>query len=300
MALTFYDDNAGGGDKKWTTSSSWSDDNVPLDTFEAILTDVRTSNAMLGETVTSATWPDKILITAYSGNIGDSGTHLVFDDAAGSETLDELRIERATGKIYLDFIQSAGSNTVIDTHVNVTGTASDQVNLGGAAAYTNIHLLRGRTNLGMTGTVSDLFVAHSTTSRDVFCNIASGATITNIRQGGGVIVSASTNNMTGIWVQSGGGTQLTGSATIDDYFIHAGNLRIDGSGSLLTITNLYIYGGIVDLTQTGNLRALTNVFVWPGGTLDLRHVETMITNTKIVTFGSARVLGNKQPTLSYT
>lgn len=298
MTRTLYDDNAGGGDKKWSTATSWDTGSVPLDGDDAYLTDVRTSNAMLGENIQSATWPDNIYITAYSGNIGTSGTHWALDDAAGSETLDELRIENATGKIYMDFEQAAGSNTVIDTHINIPGQASDQLNLGGAAAFTNIHCLRGRANLGMTGVISTLWVAHSTTPRDVYCNLDAAVTTTKVRQGGGFVLGASTNGVT-LWMQDGGSTQLTGSGTIVDYYLRGGNLQMDGSGTALIISNLYIKSGICDLTQTGNLRTLTSVYIWPGGTLDLRGVETLVTNTKIVTYGNATVLGNKQPTQTF-
>lgn len=298
MTRTLYDDNAGGGDKKWSTTSSWDTSSVPTSSDDAYLTDVRTSNAMIGENIQTGSWPANIYISKYSGNIGTSGTHWALDDAVGSETLNSLHLENATGKIYMDFEEAAGNNIVTDTHINIPGQAADQCNLGGAAAFTNIHCLRGRVNLGMTGVISDLWVAHSTTPKDVYCNIDTAATTTNVRQGGGFIMGASTNGVT-LWMQDGGSTQLTGSGTIVDYYLRGGNLRIDGSGTLLTITNLYIKSGMVNLTQAGNIRTLVNIYIWPGGTLDLRGVETLVNNTKIVAYGNATVLGNKQPTLSF-
>lgn len=298
MAKTFYDNDGGAGDQKYTTPASWDTAAVPVDGDEAILTDVRTATSMLGETATLATWPDKILVTRYSGDIGSSGTHLAFDHAAGSQTLDELSIEDAGGSIYMDFDEAAGSNTVTDTHINVPGRGSTKINLGGAAAFTNVHLLRGRTNLGMTGTITDLWVAHSTTPRDVHADIASGATVTNIRQGGGLCTCASAQAIA-LWLQQGGSTVYSGGNTITDYYLFGGNLRMDGSSTPSTITNLYIYAGIADFTKTGHLRTVTNVFVWPTGTFDTRHVESLVSTTKIVTYGAATIMGNKPVTTAY-
>ncbi len=300
MAQTFWNNNSGGGDNTWTTNTQWSTGADPLSGDDAIFTDARSSANINGENVQNATWPDKIYFTAYSGNVGSSGTHLELDDAAGAETLAELRIENCTGKFYLDFEESAGDNIVTDTLINVPGQASDQINLGGAAAFTNVHLLRGRTNLGMSGTVgiTDLWVAHSTTPRDVHADIAAGVTVTNVRQGGGRITSASTKACA-LWMQNAGTTQLTGSGTITDYYMNGGHLRMDGSGTALTITNLYVKSGVVDLTKAGNLRTLTNIYIWPGGTVDLRHVETLVTNTKIVVYGAGVIRGNKQATQTF-
>lgn len=297
MAATYWDNNAGGGDNTYTTDSQWSTGSDPVTGDNAIFTDVRSSANVNGENVQNPTWPDNIWFTKYSGNVGSSGTHLEIDDAAGSETLGELRIENCTGKFYLDFEQASGANTVTDTHINVPGMASDQINLGGAAAFTNMHLLRGRTNLGMTGTITNLWSAYSTTPRDVHADIAAGATVTNVYQGGGRIVSASSNSVT-LWMQRGGSTQLTGSGTIADYFLNGGNLRVDGSGTALIITDLFVNAGIVDFTKTGNVRTVTNVYVQPGATVDFRGVENLVATTKIVVYGSGRVLG-KQPTQTF-
>lgn len=297
MADTFWDNNAGGGDNTWTTNTQWDTAAVPVAGDNAIITDVRSSANINGETVTEATFPDNIWFTKYSGNVGTSGAHLIFDDAAGAETLDELRIESCSGKFYIDFIEGVGNNIVTDTHINVPGQASDQINLGGAADFTNVHLLRGRTNLGMSGTIADLWVAHSTTPRDVHADISSATTITNVRQGGGRITSASANNVT-LWMQQGGMTQLTGSGTIADYYVNDGRLRVDGSGTVLIITDLFVKSGNVDFTQTGNVRTATNVYVWPGAVVDFRGVENLVSTTKIVQYGNGRILG-KQPTLTF-
>lgn len=292
MAQTFYQ---GTGDKKWSTAALWSTAAVPVSGDDAILTDVRTTDEIIGETVTEATFPDNILITKFSGNIGTTGAHLIFDDAAGSETLDSLKIEDATGKIFIDVIQGAGSNTITETRVNVPGQATDQVNLGGAAAWTAVHLIRGRTNLGMSGTVADLWIAHSTTPRDVFCNIEPGATITNIRNESGRVVNSSTNAVT-FWMQRGGSSIYQGGNTITDLYVMGGTFRFDGSTVASTVTNLYVYGGTVTFTQTGHLRTATNVFIMPGGTVDMRHVESLVTTVKIEAYGSAVFKGNKSVT----
>lgn len=299
MADTFWDNNAGAGDNTWDGAvTQWSTGAFPVTGDDALFTDVRSSANLNGTTVLEATWPDNIFFNRYSGNVGSTGTHLILDDAAGSETLDELRIENCTGKFYIDFNEAAGDNIVTDTFVNVVGQASDQINLGGAAAFTNVHLLRGRTNLGQTGVITDLWVAHSTTPRDVHADISSGTTVTRVRQGGGRITCASAQAIT-LWMQQGGTTLLTGSNTITDYYVMSGNLRIDGSGTALVITNLYVKSGMVDLTRAGNLRTLTNIYVWPGATIDMRGVEPFITNTKRVQYGTGKFLGNLQPTQTF-
>lgn len=295
MAQVFWDNNSGAGDNTWTTDTQWSTGADPVNGDDAIFTDVRSSANINGANVQNATWPDNILFTGYAGNVGDTGTHLALDDAAGSETLDTLKIEDCTGKFYLDFEQAAGSNTVTETRINVPFKAADQINLGGAAAFTAIHLLRGRTNLGMTGTVTNLWVSHSTTARDVYAEIATGATVTNIRQESGRIVNKSTAACT-LWMQHGGTSIYQGANTIVDVYVMGGNFRFDGSTTASTITNLYIYGGVVDFTRTGHLRTATNIYVHPRGAVDLRHVESLVTTTKIEAYGSATVLGNKTVT----
>lgn len=295
MAQTFYNNNAGEGDNTYTTATQWSTGSVPLTGDDAIFTDVRTSANCNGENVQVATWPDALRIVNYSGNIGDTGAHLELDDAAGAETLALLEIQDSTGKIFLDFEQAAGSNIVTETRINVPGQASDQVNLGGAAAFTGVHLLRGRTNLGMTGTVSNLWIAHSTTARDVYCEIATGATVTNIRQESGKVINKSTSACT-LWVQNGGTSVYEGGNTITDLYLMGGHFRFDGSTTASTITNIYVMGGVLDFTRTGHLRTAVNIFIKPRGTVDMRHVEAFITNTKIEAYGSAVYKGTKAVT----
>ena len=295
MAQTFWDNNAGAGDNTWTTDSQWSTGADPLNGDDAVFTDVRSSANLNGANVQNATWPDNLLFTKYGGNVGSSGTHFALDDAAGSETLDSLKIDNCTGTFYLDFEQAAGSNTVTETRINVPGKAKDQINLGGAAAFTSVHLLRGRTNLGMTGTVSDLWVSHSTAPRDVYAEIAAGATITNIRQESGRIVNKSTSAGT-FWMQNGGNSTFEGGNTITDVYVMGGSFLFNGSTTVSTITNLYVYGGTVSFTQTGHLRTSTNIYIHPRGSVDMRGVESLITTTTIETYGSGNFHGNKNVT----
>lgn len=284
MAQTFYDNDGGGGDQKYSTTGSWSTGSVPTGDNPAILTDDRTATSMLGETITSA-FADDMIVSNYSGDIGTTGSHLIFDSAGGGDSM-TLKIERASGTIYIDVNTN---DTLSDLRINATGIT----NIGGSGAFTKAYLIRGRTNLGMSGVLGDLFISHSTTARDVICDIGTAPDLTNVYQGGGRVTCA-TSQATAMWHQHGGTNQYTGTGTVAEYHLYGGHLRIDGATAGTIFTKLYIHGGVVDMTKTGTLRTIADCWIWPGGVLDIRHVEDFVTFTNSPTvFGSGSIKGGQ-------
>lgn len=287
MAQTFYDNDGGGGTQLYSTTGSWSTGSVPTGGNPAILTDDRTATSMLGETVTTA-FADEMIITNYSGDIGTSGTHLIFDSAGGNDLM-TLQIARASGTIYIDVNTN---DTLLDLRINSTGIT----NIAGSGAFTAAYLVRGNINLGMSGVLANLYIAHSTTPQDVICDINSSPDLTNVRQGGGTVTNAVTNAIAE-WTQDGGMHWYTGSGTITDYFLHGGHFRFDGATSSTTITNLFVYGGVCDMSKSGALRTITNTVIWPGAIVDIRHVEDLVTfSNNPVVLGNGQLLGQQNVT----
>ena len=125
MAQTFFDNAAGAGNQLYSTNTNWDTNSVPKGANPAILTDDRTATSMLGETITTA-FADEMTITNYSGDIGTTGTHLVFDSAGGGDSM-TLKIERASGTIFIDVNTD---DTLSDLRINATG----QTNIAGSVA----------------------------------------------------------------------------------------------------------------------------------------------------------------------
>lgn len=284
MANNFYNNNGGGGDKKYSTTNSWADGTVPTGAEAAYLTDDRTASDMLGETVTTA-FADDLIISNYSGNIGETGSHLIFDSSGGSDSM-TLKIERASGVIFLDVNTS---DTVSDMRINATGVT----NIAGSGAFTKTFLVRGRINLGMSGVLGDLHIGQSTTPRDVICDISTAPDLTNVYQNEGRVTNQ-TSQGTAFWLQRGGTHQYTGTGTIVDYHLTAGHFRFDGATAGTIITNLFVHSGVCDLTKTGTARTITNCIVYPGAIVDIRHVEDVVTftNTPVV-IGSGEIKGQQ-------
>lgn len=291
MALTYYDDNGGAGDKEFATTSSWSTGSVPTGANPAVLTDDRTPNNLNGGTQTAAL-PDDFWILNFSGSVGGSGDHLIFDTVGGGDSMN-LKIEGATGTEY--WIDINDTDTIADARIDVPRNGRTEVNLGGTGDYTKIYLVRGRTNLiGSGADYADVWISRVAGLNDVFLEVQNVTQLAQIRQDSGRVESACNwgTGMT-LWEMTAGTALMTGQQDITELNLKGGTFRWDGATTgTPTITNAYIRSGKLDLRQSANERTIDNIYIWPQGLVDARGVKDLMTMPNIVMVGSGgRILG---------
>lgn len=275
MAGNTYYTNAATGNL-YSTAGNWSGASEPVETWDAILEGARTNDDMTGELLAGATPPDSFQVaSSYAGNIGSSGTSLQFD--AGDNAAVALMQIEGSGQMYIKYV-----NTITELRVNIPPGALLQ--LGGAGTITKLYVTRGKVNI-TAGTVTDLWTAWSTSPNDVTVDIEAGATVTNIRQNGGRITSASTTTHA-LWEMVGGSARSTGvpgaGAHITTLRLMGGRFQWDMSGATTeAITSLFVHNrGIFDMSRSGDNRTLTASTVFSGGTIDARTgVPTSLTFT---------------------
>ena len=281
MANTYYDDNAGGGNKEWGTATEWSTGSIPTGANPAILTNDRTSNDINGGTQTAA-FPDDLWILNYSGSVGASGDHLIFDSVGGGDLMN-LKIEGATGTGY--WIDVNDTDTIADARVEVPRNGRTTVNLGGTGNWTKIYLVRGRTNLiGPGADYADVWISKVAGLNDVFLEVQAATQLAQIRQDSGTVESSCNwgTAMT-LWEMTGGKATMTGQQDITELNVKGGTYVWNAATSgTPTITDAYIRSGKLDLRQSANERIITNTYIWPQGLVDVRGVEDLLTMTNII------------------
>ncbi len=293
MANTYY---TGGGDLEWGTADQWSTAAIPTGANPAILTDNRSSNNMNGGTQTAA-FPNDFWIKNYSGSVGVTGDHLIFDSVGGGDSMN-LKIEGATGDEY--WIDVNDTDDIADCRVDVPRNGRTVVNLGGTGDWTKIYLLRGHTKLiGSGADYADVWVSSVAGLNDVLLEVQAVTQLAQIRQDSGRVESACNwGTALTLWEMTNGTALMTGQQDITELNLKGGRFSWDGASSgSPTITNAYVRRGAkLDLRHSSHERTITNTYIWPGGEADVRGVADLVTMTNIIMVGlGGRILG-KVPT----
>ncbi len=293
MALTYYE---GGGDLEFGNAALWSTASVPTAANPAILTDNRSSNNMNGGTQTAA-FPDDLWIKNYSGSVGVTGDHLIFDSVGGNDSMN-LKIEGATGDEY--WIDVNDTDDIADCRVDVPRNGRTVVNLGGDGDWTKIYLLRGHTKLiGSGADYAEVLISSISGLNDVLLEVQAVTQLAKIRQASGRVESAC-NWATALtlWEMTNGTALMTGQQDITELNLKGARFRWDAASSgSPTITDAYVHRGAkLELSRSSHERTITNTYIYPGGEVDVRGVADLVTMTNIIMVGlGGRILG-KVPT----
>lgn len=253
----------GAADNLWATAGNWNG-GVPGASDTAIIGSQSVAN-INGATVTG---PAKVDITdEYTGAIGSQGSNLIFNTNGPTE----VNIN-GTGTTWI----STSGVTISRCRVKSKNKGAQAVNLAGT--ITDIIGLMGKINALATLTVTTLRIEYALNAMaDVIMDIASGATVTNIKARGGTLTSAA--GCTEAWFT--GGTQTFTQGNIVKLLMQAATLLFNSSAGSIGSAGYLEIGprGRLDLSRSGVARTIVNPVVAANGLIDMSGVANAITVT---------------------
>jgi hypothetical protein len=224
----------------WTSAKPGNNDTVlfPASTTRAVSSGQTDENAIDVDTL----WFQE----GFNANVGSSGNELTI-------SADLLKFEGG-GQLWFKAGDTVVDLAVIRARPATSGITSVYLNGTGTTDYTDMRIQRGNVAIGSNlSTVTKLWVGP-----DTIVSIASGSTITDYRQSGGVVTCDST--LTNAEICAGTfnlDTVVTG--TTFDVYGGIANILFGGTHPLINL-----YGGFVDFTRSGTLKTVTTMNVYGG------------------------------------
>lgn len=261
----------GGVSGDWSVAGNWSGAAVPVNGDGVYFID----NAVSVTAGLDQNLVDLELMyvgPTYTGSIGDTANHLILDD------IDDFYYAGTGTEAWIETDDAVDGIT--KAVVANTGTGANALHFFGKIG--DLDILKGRVTLNTGVAAADIDVAYvSSVASDVTLTIATGVTLSVMRQIGGVVTNSS--NLSNLTIN--GGTYNHGTTALANTMgavnIYGGTVNYYSTGAITT--GVVVHAGTFSASGTRGAFTINAIQLWKDGIVNLANGQLNITLTSGIT-----------------